>query len=437
MNRSRAALGAAAVLGMLVLPFTEAAAGGFSIFEQGARAMGRASAFVASPDDPSAIFYNPAGLARLEGTLVMAGGTVIAPIGKFYGVDPFPGYGVEERLTYQFFYPPNLYVSHRLSDRLVAGVGVMAPFGLGTAWHHPNTFAGRYLTTKTDLTLISIDPTIAWSVSDRFSLGVGLNLRLSKLYLSRYVGIFDPNANIVQNVATATLESGLNTGFGFNFGLLFDATDRMSLGLAFRQGGEVRYTGTGSFEQITTGDSFIDGQVAQTLGDGTADLKTSIDFPYVLTLGIAYRLQEDLLGELDVNWWGWSSFDRLTSEGLADDPDSELEDVDTPENYRDTFEARIGLEYLYSDRLTLRAGYLYDRTPVPVESITPLLPDASRHGFTVGVGLDLRTFIVDAALMYLDFDDADTRGRNPDGFNGVYDQTAWLLAFNLTYPIGR
>jgi long-chain fatty acid transport protein len=437
MTRVRAAIGTAALLGILLIPFSDAQAGGFSIYEQGARAMGRASAFVASPDDPSAVFYNPAGLALLDGTLVMVGSTVVAPIGKFYGVDPFPGYGVEERLTYQFFYLPNIYLSHRISDRMVVGLGIMPPFGLGTAWHHPNTFSGRYLATKTDLQTISINPTVAWSASDKLQLGLGFNIRYSKLYLQRYVGTFDPNANLVRDVATATLESDFSPGFGFNLGLLFAVNDRLDLGLAYRHGGEIEYTGTGTFEQITTGDAFIDGQVSALLGDGQADLKTRIDLPYVLTIGAAYQLTDDLLGEFDLNWWGWSSFDRLTSEGLADDPDSGLEDIDTPENYEDTFEARIGLEYLYTDRLTLRAGYLYDHAPVPVESITPLLPDADRHALTFGVGYDFGRFIVDGALMYLNFDDADTKGRNPDGFNGVYDQTAWLAAFNITYPIGR
>ena len=103
MSRARAFLGLCAVGLMLALPLSSAQAGAFSIFEHGARAMGRASAFVAAPDDPSAIFFNPAGLAYLEGTQAYLGATLIVPVGKFYGTDPYPGYGVEAEQDFQLF----------------------------------------------------------------------------------------------------------------------------------------------------------------------------------------------------------------------------------------------------------------------------------------------------------------------------------------------
>ena len=54
----------------LLIPATILAVGGvafgsgFSIFEQGAKATAMGGAFVATADDPSAIFYNVAGIAQ-------------------------------------------------------------------------------------------------------------------------------------------------------------------------------------------------------------------------------------------------------------------------------------------------------------------------------------------------------------------------------------
>jgi len=433
MRRATTYLGL--VLAAVLIYAPQARAGGFSIYEQGARAMGRASAFVAAPTDPSAMFYNPAGLALLDGTQLYVGGTIIAPIGKFYGTDPYPGYGVEERQHYQFFTPPNAYLSHRLNEKVVLGFGITAPFGLGTAWHHPNEFTGRYVSTDTNLEAISFTPTVGYAASDKLALGLGIDYRISRLTLQRYAGALNPNDNRVHDIASTELKSEWGSGLGFNLGLLYDVSEKVSLGLAYRGGMKIDYDGTATLTQITTGDTFFDTQVAGMLGDGTADLTTSIDFPGSITGGVAYKVSPELLVEGDVNFTMWSAFEKLESEGLAEDPDSQLEDLNVPENYEDTITLRFGAEYLYTDTLTLRAGYLWDQGPSPAASVSPLLPDANRNGFTAGTGIDLGTVTFDWAVMYLKFDEASTEMESHSGFDGVYDSSAWLMAFNVSYPI--
>lgn len=91
------------VLLVLLLPGLVFGAG-FHIREQGAKAMGMANAFVAQADDPSAIFYNPAGIAFQSGTQVSLGVTVVkVPETKFTGTtklgDVTPNLGVENTGT--------------------------------------------------------------------------------------------------------------------------------------------------------------------------------------------------------------------------------------------------------------------------------------------------------------------------------------------------
>ena len=54
-------------------------AGGYQLNEQDARAVGMGGAFVATASDPSAIYFNPAGLAFQSGINVLGGINFIIP----------------------------------------------------------------------------------------------------------------------------------------------------------------------------------------------------------------------------------------------------------------------------------------------------------------------------------------------------------------------
>ncbi len=96
---------------------------------------------------------------------------------------------------------------------------------------------------------------------------------------------------------------------------------------------------------------------------------------------------------------------------------------------------RVGGEYWLKDDMALRLGFLYDQSPVPAKSITPLLPDADRTGFTFGFGKTFGNMTLDVAAMYLMFADADTEGLA--ALNGIYKNSALLFAVNLGMAIGK
>lgn len=434
MSRARAFLGICTVGIMLALPLSSAYAGAFSIYEQGARAMGRASAFAACPSDPSAMFYNPAGLALLEGTQFYVGGTAIIPSGDFEGAAPYPGAGVTETQASQFFLPPNVYISHRLNDKVVLGLGVHTPFGLGTKWEDPPNFTGRHLAHETSIAGVAINPTIAFSVTDNLALGVGVDIRLSSLVLERYGPPQDLSGfglGTAVDVASAELETDMANAIGFNAGALIKATDQVSVGLAYRSKVEIEYEGTATITQISTGVPAVDAALAGMGLFGDFDVGTKIAYPSIMTAGVAYQPNDQLLLEVDVNYVGWSAFEELS---VTSSNPSLVETI--PENYDDSFTVRVGAEYWKSKTMALRVGYLYDQTPVPAASISPLLPDAERNGITAGVGMNFGSMTVDAAFMYLMFGDADTNGEHLV-YNGVYKNSALLFALNVGLAIGK
>ena len=79
---------------LLLLTGEKSALGhGFGIYNQGAKASAMSTAFVAQADDPSAIYYNPAGIVQLEGTQVSVGANAFAPSATFKsdGTSGIPG----------------------------------------------------------------------------------------------------------------------------------------------------------------------------------------------------------------------------------------------------------------------------------------------------------------------------------------------------------
>ncbi|HQT91428.1 MAG TPA: outer membrane protein transport protein, partial [Candidatus Kryptobacter bacterium] len=77
-----------ALFAVIMLSVSVAFASGYQLNEHGAKAVSMGGAFVARADDPSAIFFNPAGLSFVKGFNVMVGGTLILPSTTFTG--PYP-----------------------------------------------------------------------------------------------------------------------------------------------------------------------------------------------------------------------------------------------------------------------------------------------------------------------------------------------------------
>src|SRR5437870_8997023 len=122
---------------------------GFSIFEQGAKATAMGGAFAATADDPTAIFYNVAGIAQQRKTAFMVGGTAINFSNEFRG-DPNDALtsGTSGKYRAHTFVPPNAYFILPVGSNLTFGVGVMTPYGLRTNWQEP--WVGRFISRRSE-----------------------------------------------------------------------------------------------------------------------------------------------------------------------------------------------------------------------------------------------------------------------------------------------
>lgn len=425
---ARGARFAAATLSLAFVPAISSASG-FSIYEQGGRAMGFAGAYTAVTDDPSAIFHNPAGIAFLDGTQLYFGGTLVAPKSSFTGDAPFPGAGIREKQDVGVIPVPTLYLTQKVSSRVVWGLGVYTPFGLRTEWANPDSFTGRHISLAAELKGVAINPTLAVKLANRVSVGAGLDFRLAKVELRRRIPSLNPFTQQTVDIAEAKLESGYDSGIGFNVGLVAKPSDQLSVGLSYRHRVTVDFTGDAVFALIPTGHSQFDQLVARNpLLQGRPALGTSITFPGMVAGGAAYEWDRWTVTG-DVVWFNWSTFDRL----VLSFPDRPPLDQTVIEDYRNIWQFRAGLERRLGDHWAVRGGYHYDQTPVPTESVSPLLPDQDRHGLAVGGSWLHKRWRVDAGLWYLFLSPRSTEGRSRDHYNGSYDNSAITFGTSLGY----
>ncbi len=110
-------------------------ASAFSIVEMGVRAAGMGTAFIGVADDPSALFYNPAGISFQEGTRLQMDALVFAGSFRFKPTDALPGTSIPESgfsgtVKPHFLPLATMYAIKQLSDKTTLGFAVYTPFGL-------------------------------------------------------------------------------------------------------------------------------------------------------------------------------------------------------------------------------------------------------------------------------------------------------------------
>ncbi len=396
----------------LLMP-RESGATGFRIAEQTARALGLANAWVAQADDPGAVSINPAGLARLERPTIAGGFMGIDP-----GVDHTAIDGRKDALGDDGFYPPSFFAACNMGGRGWAfGIGVHSPFGLGTSW--PVDGFARYASTKTGIQLVDVNPALAYRLMDRLYVGLGLDYYASSMTMERLVPWGAMTAAATGDPGQADIPDGLfrmkadGRGWGFDAGVLYQFDDRYAIGLAYRSPVKIDYSGEVALHGIG-GIGLDQYRGVEYTTTGTSALR----YPAVFQTGVSYRPVPALVVEADLEWIGWSSFDKL-----ALDFETGLTDKTYVKNWKDTLSLRLGAEYAAGPAVKLRAGYLYEQSPVPDAHFDTLMPDGRRrHGFSAGAGYQVGRFVIDAAYMAVILTERKIDTPNPDYANELTGQ---------------
>ncbi len=338
-----------------------ATASGFLLTEQNVSGMGNAYAgSAAATDNASTICFNPAGMTQLQAREASAGVAAIGPSFRFHDqgsrVGAFNGTG-DGGNAGGWAALPNAYASWALSRDVYVGVGVGAPFGLKTEYDAP--WIGAAQSTLFEIKTYNVNPSLAYRVNERLSLGVGVNWQ-------RLEANYDRQATTTPAASRVPIKLALDdVAWGWNAGALLTLSPTTKVGASYRSA--IKYHTSGKLD-VNNG--------AAGSGDASADLK----LPDTFIVSLAQRVGErwELLG--DVSWTGWSSIpkvDIMRSNGTL------AQTLDT--DFRDAWRVALGGNYRYNNAWKLKLGVAYDQTPVKDASTRLVsLPDNDRVWLSLG-----------------------------------------------------
>jgi len=450
-------------------------AGGLSLSDMGTKAVSLGGAFRGLADDWSASFWNPAGIAYLENSVVN-----ITP----YFSSPRPTYlpqvflgRAEDSYEVGFrngikWYPDdkNLFRSNFSAflnldqlKGLVPGVAFFIPYDIQYAWdlydpplgYSPTASLPRY-DYQSDLQVLDFHPTLAKEViADRLSLGAGVSIQFGDLLLRRLFLV--PNDTLIprpyENFPMDAKFQGDGWGVGFNIGLLLKLTPKVKLGVSLRSPVDIELSGTSDLQVFLPENEALAQEVAEQSGYPDSlflggKLETSVDDEMTLSLpadfgaGVSYQYSEKLMFAFDVSWVNWSSFEELKADFGWEFPFAGApERVTLPLKWEDVTRFSLGCEYRPSEKVALRGGYYFEPSPVPDNSLTPLFPDVGdKNGINFGVALNLGSFELSYAHQYVDYKERDVQtlayendDSQFDNLPGIYRMDAHTSYFSLSY----
>ncbi len=420
---------ALAIVGFLVS--SPASPSGFQVMTHGARAAGMGLAYAGVGGDPTAIFFNPAGIGWMNHFEGYVGVNFLKRTeGQVDGANPFPGEGAVAYQEQNWYFFPDGYAVIPLTAELNFGLGGFAQYGLGLKWQDPNTtYNGQFISQNAVIQSLDTNAVFSYRLFPQLSIAVGADYRFSKVQLERNVPQTDLFTGAIVPVAHVKLNSELlsNGGWGYNAGIMYKPIEAISVGAAYRSAITIDYDGTATFTQRPTGNPVLDALVAASLPAGTPPVATSIHFPSSINLGAGIQLGAGFLLALEADWTEWSTFQSLA----ITFPTLVGRDILRPTLWQDSWAYRAGLEKTFG-AWAVRVGYYYDNSPQPDFDVSPLLPDADRNVYTAGFGYNTERWGFDVGALLIKFKErAILTPPQTDNYFGTYNETGLVLTAGI------
>lgn len=416
-------------LAVAAVSVQQAAASGYHFGTQSVTAQSTANAAAAEAADATTIFYNPAGLAKLDTHQITGAINLVAPTIKYSDAQaqhfgsgtPVKGSN-SGKITDSIVVAPHVYGAYKLNDRVTLGLGVYVPFGSSTEYDHDSVL--RYNMNQLGLTTIAVEPVVAFKANEQHSFGIGIIAQHSEAKLRKYA---DWGAAFRQPGAADGYAKvkGDDWGFGYHLGWLFDVNDRFRLGVNYRSKVEHNLKGTAEWKGGNAAvDAVLNGPASprnpRTLGYAAKeDTSVKIVTPESLSVHGMFKANDKLNLFGDVTWTRHSRFNqavlhfennKMVRTGLSN------KTTITP-NWRNTFKVGFGGSYQVSEPLQLRAGIAFDQSPVKnADYRMNTLPDGNRMWFSVGAKYAFnKNHSLDVAYSHIHINDTKFRSQSADG----------------------
>ena len=388
-----------------------ASAAAFQLWEQNASGLGTAYAGSAAiADNASTVFFNPAGMTQLPGVQLSAGVTGVKPSYKFNNdgsTGPFLVSGGNGGDAGDWAAVPNAYMSWQLTPKLFLGLGISAPFGLATEYESDN-WVGRVHSIKSEIKTVNFNPSIAYRVNDKVSLGFGVNYQKIDAELS--AGL--PGA------AQYSRLKGDDAAWGWNAGALFTLSPAMRVGVSYRS----------AIDYTLEGDA--------TTANSSTPVRADVKLPDTFILSVWQQVSDRWEAMGDLSYTRWNTLQSLNV--ISRNSGAQL--TSESFNYDNAWRFAWGAAYKSSDALKLKFGIAYDRTPIGDAERSARVPDNDRVWFSLGGQWNTgKTGKLDLGYAYLYVKDPSIEqtkviGGVSNTLRGSYDASAHIVG--LQYSVG-
>lgn len=357
---------------------------GYQVNTLSARQGGMAHTGVALKLGAESQLFNPAGMGFMTRTLDISAG-ISGVMATGYATTG----GTRHETSNKVSTPLMASAAFSIYDFLKAGITVYTPYGSSINWSE--NWPGAVLNQSVDLATYTIQPTIAWRITPRLSVGAGLTIAWGNVDLNK--GLVVPSTVDMSlaasgipyrfgdtTPASVNLTGTASVAAGYNIGVMYDISDRWTAGVSYRSLMKMRVKAGNA--SVTYANDIARSALSSLDVLNEANFTAEMPMPAVLTIGASYRPLSNLTVALDAQLTFWSSYKTLDIEFLS----QQL----TPYNqhlvkdYSDAWAFRLGAQYGLTDRFDLRAGFIVDLSPVNTSHYNPETPGMTKLEPTIG-----------------------------------------------------
>lgn len=398
-------------------------AGGFQLNIQGLKAVAMGGAFTGIGSDATTVFFNPGAMTNLTGHNFTAG---------FHLVDPYVSLQTPETAnidqTSPKATPIHFYYTGELNDKMNFGFLVNNQFGSSSTFE--DDWQGRYIIQNISLKTFMFQPTVSYKIHEKLGIGAGFVYTRGSFSTEKAVPVASPGAS----EGKAVLE-GSGDGVGYNIGIfsqfltLGDDSNqtKFAIGLDYRSAMPVDL-GNGKAEFSDIPNSLKDKFPASTT------FTSKLTLPSVFTAGLSVKhitTNWSLEFAYDMNLTGWSSYDTLAFNfDNEDTPDTKL-----AKDWENVMTHRLGLDFTYKNKYSVRAGLYIDNTPMKDGYVSPELPGMSQTAYTAGLGYRISdNFSID--LSYIRQNAEREASLDEANFSAKYKRIVNVFGLGLNLKFG-
>ncbi len=353
---------------VVLLPFVFSSTvygAGFALYEYSAKGTAMGGATVANGAEAASLANNPALITELEGTQIQVGATAVV-------ADATTTVNGDSRSLKDNIIPvPNFYITHKWSDDISLGLGGFTRYGLGGEYQDYLGWAGSAYAYKMNLETFSFTPTIAIKANDEFSMAMGLEAMIigfSQEYMQ------DTGYGFSMPVELSG--SGVNWGGNFSFLYKPEWAEKWALGAMYR----------------TKVKADLKGRISSALPI-SGDVLGSIVLPDSITAGLSFKPTDKWTFEAGIVGTFWSSYDQILIQYVGNESSPSIRKFKL---YKDTYRLNFGTEYKINNTWAVRAGYVFDKSPINEKAMDTMVPVDDRHIGSIGAGYAIDNWTIDA-----------------------------------------